>query len=122
MAQDPSRWWAPLISAAAANLLTEAAPPTHLELAGREDPTVEAVAEAFGRLIGRSIKVQRAPPFAAAQAFVDMGMSPTLGRLYVEMFEGRHAGRIVPEGPVTRGETPLSDLLRAILPDTIGGS
>lgn len=88
-----------------------------VELAGREDWSVEDVAETLGALLGKPVKALGAPIEAARAGLEQVGVPPEMARLYAEMYAGMDSGLVAFERPdrVTRGSTPLRDALRAIV-------
>jgi uncharacterized protein YbjT (DUF2867 family) len=88
-----------------------------VELAGREDWSVEDVAAALGALLGKPVKAVSAPVEAAQAGLQQAGVPAEMARLYAEMYRGIAAGLVAYERPqaVVRGATPLADALRPLL-------
>lgn len=106
----------PDIGKAAAQALLDGPRGTRvIELAGPTDPTPAQVAAACSRILGRPVNVVEAPLSAVVPTFTSFGISENIAGLYKEMYEGIAAGKVEPEGALTRGTTPLEDTLRALL-------
>lgn len=106
------------IGEAAASALVAAVPGTRfVELAGREDWSVEDVAAAMGRLLGKPVKAVSAPVEAARAGLEQAGVPAEMARLYAEMYAGIGKGLVAWERPqaVTRGSTPLEEALRGVV-------
>ena len=103
--------------AVASALVTVADGARVVELAGREDWSVEDVAEAIGTLLGKPVKAIGAPVEAAGAGLEQAGVPPEMARLYAEMYAGMDGGLVAFERPdrLTRGSTPLRDALPAIV-------
>ncbi len=106
------------IGAAAARALTEPIDGTRVvELAGREDWSVEDVAAALSTLLGKPVKAVAAPVEAAEAGLAQAGLPAEMARLYAEMYRGIGAGLVAFERPqaVYRGRTPLLEALRPLV-------
>jgi uncharacterized protein YbjT (DUF2867 family) len=106
------------IGQAAARALVAAAPGTNVvELAGQQDWSVEEVAAAVGKLLGRPVQAVSAPVEGARAGLEQAGVPPEMARLYAEMYAGAAKGLVAFERPatVTRGSTPLADALRPVV-------
>ncbi len=106
------------IGEAAAGALVAAVPGTRfVELAGREDWSVEDVAAALGKLLGKPVKAVSAPVEAARAGLEQAGVPPEMARLYAEMYAGIGKGLVAWERPeaVSRGSTPLEEALRGVV-------
>ena len=106
------------IGEAAASALVAAVPGTRfVELAGREDWSVEDVAAAMGRLLGKPVKAVSAPVEAARAGLEQAGVPAEMARLYAAMYAGIGKGLVAWERPqaVTRGSTPLEEALRGVV-------
>lgn len=87
-----------------------------IELSGPVDLSPSDVAAAFGRLLGKPVKVVEAPLDAVVPTFTSLGVSAGIAALYREMYEGIARGTIVPEpGEHIRGTTALEVTLRSLL-------
>ena len=106
------------IGVAAANALVETFTGTrHLELAGKENWSVEDVAVALTSLLGQPIKPVGLPVESAKEFFEKSGMSVDLSTLYAEMYQGLARGLLGfahPHG-FLRGTTPLFDTLKTLV-------
>jgi uncharacterized protein YbjT (DUF2867 family) len=106
------------IGEAAAGALVAAVDGTRVvELAGKEDWSVEDVAAALGALLGKPVKAAGAPVEAARAGLEQAGLPAEAARLYAEMYAGIAKGLVAYERPqaVTRGSTPLVDALRTVV-------
>jgi uncharacterized protein YbjT (DUF2867 family) len=106
------------IGAAAARALAAPGDGTRVvELAGREDWSVEDVAAALGALLGKPVKAVSAPVEAAQAGLQQAGVPAEMARLYAEMYRGIASGLVVHERPqeVVRGTTQLADALRPLV-------
>jgi uncharacterized protein YbjT (DUF2867 family) len=106
------------IGQAAARALVAAAPGNSVvELAGAQDWSVEDVAAAVGKLLGKPVQAVSAPVEAARAGLEKAGLPPEMARLYAEMYAGAAKGLVAFERPgsVTRGTTPLADALRPVV-------
>lgn len=103
--------------AAASALVAATAGTRFVELAGPEDWSVEDVAAAMGKLLGKPVKAVSAPVEAARAGLEQAGVPPEMARLYAEMYAGIGKGLVAWERPgaVTRGATPLVDALRGVV-------
>jgi uncharacterized protein YbjT (DUF2867 family) len=88
-----------------------------VELAGAEDWSVNDVAAAFGKLLGKPVQAVAAPVEAARQGLEQAGLPPEMARLYAEMYAAAAKGLLAFERPgqVTRGTTPLVEALRPVV-------
>lgn len=106
------------IGQAAAGALTSPASGTRVvELAGREDWSMDDVAAALAGLLGKPVKAVSAPLEAAEAGLRQAGVPPEMARLYAEMYAGIATGLVAWEKPgsVVRGATPLAEALRPIV-------
>lgn len=106
------------IGVAAANALVEHVPGTrHLELAGKENWSVEDVAVVLTSLLGQHIKPVSLPVDMAKDVLEKSGLSPHLAGLYAELYQGLARGLLAfahPHG-FLRGNTPLFDTLKTLV-------
>lgn len=106
------------IGVAAANALVENVPGTrHLELAGKENWSVEDVAVALTSLLNQPIKPVGLPVETAKDVLEKIGMIPPQAALYAEMYQGLARGLLAfahPHG-FLRGNTPLFDTLKTLV-------
>lgn len=88
-----------------------------VELAGKEDWSVQDVAAAVGTLLGKSVQAVSAPVEAAKAGLMQAGLPETMAGLYAEMYAGIGKGLISFEKPasLTRGSTALVDALRPLV-------
>jgi uncharacterized protein YbjT (DUF2867 family) len=106
------------IGAAAATALVGATEGTRVvELAGREDWSVEDVAAAVGAMLGKPVKAVGAPIESARAGLEKAGLPADLARLFGEMYAGMSSGLVAYERPqaVTRGSTSPVEALRAVV-------
>lgn len=116
------------IGAAAAALLTAPAPasapspapspaPAHrtVELTGPRDESPRAVAEAFSRLLGRTVAPVRVPREGWAAAMAELPFSPAAREGLMGIHAGIEDGALPFEGPPRRGTVGLEDGLRPLL-------
>lgn len=106
------------IGEAAARALVERAGGVRVvELAGREDRSVEDVAAALGALLGRPVKAVGAPVAAARAGLEQAGLPAEAARLFAEMYAAIASGLVAWEHPerLTRGATPLREALETIV-------
>lgn len=103
--------------AAADALLKPADGARVIELAGKEDWSVQDVAQALGTLLGKPVKALAAPVEAAKAGLMQAGVPETMAGLYAEMYAGIVKGLVTWEKPgtVTRGATPLLEALRPMV-------
>jgi uncharacterized protein YbjT (DUF2867 family) len=89
----------------------------HVELGGKENWSVEDVAEALSSLLGAKLTPTSLPVESAKDAYVAMGMKPGQAALYAEMAQGLARGHVAPTHPhaLTRGTTPLYESLKALV-------
>jgi len=106
------------IGAVAAEALVAAKPGTRfIELAGKEDWSVQDVAGALGKLLGKTVNAVAAPVEAAHDGLKQAGVPEPMAGLYAEMYRGFASGKIGWEQPnaLRRGSTPLPDALKLLL-------
>jgi uncharacterized protein YbjT (DUF2867 family) len=106
------------IGQAAADALTSAGTGMRVvELAGKEDWSMDDVAAALGKLLGKPVKAVSAPVEAAEAGLRQAGVPPEMARLYAEMYAGIAKGLVAWEKPgsLVRGTTPLEEALRPIV-------
>jgi uncharacterized protein YbjT (DUF2867 family) len=106
------------IGVAAANALVENFTGTrHLELAGKENWSVEDVAVVLSSLLGQQIKPVSVPVEAAKDVLAQSGVPAPMAALYAEMYQGLSRGLLAfahPHG-FLRGTTPLFDTLKTLV-------
>ena len=106
------------VGVAAANALVENAPGTRfLELAGKENWSVEDVAVVLTSLLGQHIKPVSLPVDSAKEQLEKTGMPPPIAAIYAEIYQGMARGLLVPAHPhgFLRGNTPLFDSLKTLV-------
>jgi uncharacterized protein YbjT (DUF2867 family) len=88
-----------------------------IELVGPTDYSPEDVASTLARLIGKPIHVAPVPNEAFVAALMGMGFGKDLAELFLEMGRGVNEGIVGVENAahVSRGNTPLEDVLRVLL-------
>ncbi|HUR27576.1 MAG TPA: NmrA family NAD(P)-binding protein [Planctomycetota bacterium] len=88
----------------------------HVELSGPVASPRE-VADAFSRLLGRTVQPEVAPLSAIVPTFTSMGVSDNVARLFAEMYGTLGSGQLVFEKPesVELMPTALIDGLRGLL-------
>lgn len=88
-----------------------------VELAGKEDWSVQDVAAAVGTLLGKPVQAVSAPVEAAKAGLMQAGVPETMAGLYAEMYAGIGKGLVTFEKPasITRGNTALVDALRSLV-------
>lgn len=88
-----------------------------VELAGKEDWSVQDVAAAVGTLLGKSVQAVSAPVEAAKAGLMQAGLPETMAGLYAEMYAGIGKGLVAFEKPasLTRGNTALVEALRPLV-------
>ena len=103
--------------AVAGALRSPAAGDRVVELAGKEYWSADDVAATLTALLGKPVKALGAPAEAAEAGLRQAGVPPEMARLYGEMYVGIAKGLVAfaRPGSVTRGSTPLADVLRAML-------
>lgn len=103
--------------AAAAALLNPADGVRIIELAGREDWSVQDVAAALGSLLGKQVTAVAAPVEGAKDGLSKAGVPEPMASLYAEMYGAAARGLVALEKPaaVQRGATPLVDALRPLV-------
>lgn len=106
------------VGVAAANALVENFHGTrHLELAGKENWSVEDVAVVLSSLLGQPIKPVSLPVDAAKDVLVQTGMPAPMAALYAELYQGLARGLLSfahPHG-FLRGTRPLFDTLKTLV-------
>lgn len=106
------------IGEAAANALVENVNGTrHLELAGKENWSVEDVAVVLTSLLGQQIKPVALPVDSAKEGLEKAGMSPHMAEIYAELYQGLSRGLLSfahPHG-FLRGNTPLFESLKPLV-------
>lgn len=106
------------IGAAVAKALLSPADGTRVvELAGKEDWSVDDVAATLSSLLGKPVKAVGAPVEAAQAGLQQAGVPPEMARLYAEMYQAMAKGLMTFEHPgsVVRGATPLVEMLRPLV-------
>jgi uncharacterized protein YbjT (DUF2867 family) len=101
----------------AAQLLVEGAKTSTVVQLGGGRYSMNDIAAALSRTVGKPIKVQEAPLAAMAQALEGYGMQPELARLYQEMTGALLSGHVAFEAghrQVT-GATPVARVLEGLL-------
>ena len=80
------------------------------ELLGQRDVTYREVASVIGEAVGRpSLAYVQMPPQQLKPALVQMGMSPNMAELILEMAESLNSGHMAPLEPrSSRNTTPTS--------------
>ncbi len=88
-----------------------------VELAGKEDWSVQDVAAALGTLLGKPVQAVSAPVEAAKAGLMQAGLPENMAGLYAEMYAGIGKGLVAFEKPasLTRGNTALVDALRPLV-------
>ncbi len=106
------------IGVAAAKALVDHTPGTHaLELAGKENWSVEDVAEVFTSLLGQNIKAVSWPIDSAKERLEQTGMNAQMAALYAEWYQGMARGLMHfahPHG-FLRGNTTLYEALKPLV-------
>ncbi len=106
------------VGVAAANALVEHVSGTrHLELAGKENWSVEDVAVVLTSLLGQHIKPVSLPVDMAREVLEKSGLPAPMATLYAEMYQGLARGLLAfahPHG-FLRGNTPLFDTLKTLV-------
>jgi len=106
------------VGVAAANALIEHVPGTrHLELAGKENWSVEDVAVVLTSLLGQHIKPVSLPVDMAREVMEKGGLPAPMAMIYAEMYQGLARGLLAfahPHG-FLRGNTPLFDTLKTLV-------
>lgn len=106
------------IGAAVAEALVTPADGTKVvELAGREDWSVNDVAAALGTMLGKQITAVAAPVEQAHEGLKQAGVPDPMAALYAEMYAGFAKGQVGWEDPASlkRGTTSLTDALQPLL-------
>lgn len=105
------------IGAAIANALLNPADGTKVvELAGREDWSVQDVAAALSSLLGKPVQAVSAPVEAAHEGLKQAGVPEPMAALYAEMYAGLAKGVVRWETTQqVRGTTALVDALRPLV-------
>ncbi|MFT3714197.1 MAG: NmrA family NAD(P)-binding protein [Archangium sp.] len=88
-----------------------------IELAGREDVSVQDVAAAVSKILGKPVHAVSAPVEQAHAGLLQAGLPDPMAGLYAEMYAGFASGKIGWEKPasITRGTSSLIDTLRPML-------
>jgi uncharacterized protein YbjT (DUF2867 family) len=88
-----------------------------VELAGKEDWSVQDVAAALSSLLGKPVQAVAAPVEGAKAGLMQAGVPETMATLYAEMYAGIGKGLVAWEKPgaLTRGSTALVDALRPLV-------
>jgi uncharacterized protein YbjT (DUF2867 family) len=88
-----------------------------IELAGKEDWSVQDVAAALSTLLGKPVQAVSAPVEGAKAGLMQAGVPETMAGLYAEMYAAAGKGLVAFERPaaVTRGTTSLVDALRPLV-------
>lgn len=88
-----------------------------VELAGKEDWSVQDVAAALSSLLGKPVQAVAAPVEAAKAGLMQNGVPESMATLYAEMYAGMGKGLIMFEKPgsLSRGATALVDALRPLV-------
>lgn len=106
------------IGVAAARALVEHVPGTRtLELAGKENWSVEDVAEVFASLLNQPVKAVSLPIDSAKERLVMTGVPEPTAALYAEMYQGMARGLLTfahPHG-FLRGTMSLFDALKPLV-------
>lgn len=105
------------IGAAVASALLKPADGTKVvELAGREDWSVQDVAAALSSLLGKPVQAVAAPVETAHDGLKQAGVPEPMASLYAEMYAGLSKGLVRWEtSHQTRGTTALVDALRPLV-------
>jgi uncharacterized protein YbjT (DUF2867 family) len=106
------------LGAAIVRALLEPADGTRVvELAGKEDWSVQDVAAALSTLLGKPVQAVAAPVEAAKAGLMQNGVPESMATLYAEMYAGMGKGLILFEKPgsLARGTTALIDALRPLV-------
>jgi uncharacterized protein YbjT (DUF2867 family) len=98
-------------------LMTPADGTKVVELAGKEDWSVQDVATAVGSLLGKTVTAVSAPVEQAHASLKQAGLPEPMAGLYAEMYVGLSKGLVVWQHPatLTRGSTALTDALKPLL-------
>jgi len=88
-----------------------------VELAGKEDWSVQDIAAALSSLLGKPVHAVAAPVEGAKAGLMQNGVPESMATLYAEMYAGMGKGLIMFEKPgsVSRGATALIDALRPLV-------
>jgi len=88
-----------------------------VELAGKEDWSVQDIAAALSSLLGKPVHAVAAPVEGAKAGLMQNGVPESMATLYAEMYAGMGKGLIMFEKPgsVSRGATTLIDALRPLV-------
>ncbi len=100
---------------AAEALLDGAGAPRVIEFAGPRDYTPEEVAAAFGRALGREVRLVPVPDAAIEEALRGAGLPPKLAALFREMIGGINRGHVAAAGPLTRGRVALDEVIKSLV-------
>ncbi|HWE31339.1 MAG TPA: NmrA family NAD(P)-binding protein [Polyangia bacterium] len=85
-----------------------------IELVGPREYTAEDVAAAFGRVLGRPIKLIAVPEAGIEPALLQSGMKPKMAALYREMIAAFRNGKLTFAEP-RRGRVELEEVVRGIV-------
>ncbi len=85
-----------------------------VELAGPRDYSPEDVAAAFGRALGRPVRVAPLPNEAVAPTLQQFGVGASFASLMAELYRGIESGRVDFEGAPRRGNVSIDDYARAL--------
>jgi uncharacterized protein YbjT (DUF2867 family) len=98
-------------------LLAEGAKGTSVVELGGPAVTMDEVAAAVSRIVGKPVRVEEAPVEAVAPTFTGFGMPADLAGLYQEMIGAIRSGRVKFEGTHRRvlGTTSVETVLRGLL-------
>ncbi len=106
------------VGRAAAELLSGNAEGTRIvELRGPQDWSATDVAEAFGKVLGRTVEVLFIPPEARGAVLAQSGVSPVIAAALLGMYDGIASGRVEHEEgrEVRRGSVMLTEALERIV-------
>jgi uncharacterized protein YbjT (DUF2867 family) len=101
----------------AASLLVEGTPQASQVVELGSPATMNEVAAALSRIVGKPVRVQEAPLDAVVPTFTGFGMPKDLAELYREMIGAIASGVVAPEPGHRRvsGTTPVETVLRGLL-------
>ena len=108
------------IGALAARLLLDPATPGKKRIVypvGPQDYSLAEVGQAFGKVLGKPVKVAVCPTQAMVPVLTGFGMSAEIAALYQEMTEALNSGRMAvqPDGEVIRGKVGIEEFLAGML-------
>jgi uncharacterized protein YbjT (DUF2867 family) len=103
------------IGETAAALLTEAAPPVVVELAGPEDWSANDAAQAMTRVLDREVAAVPVPREAWEETLVGAGLGRAYATLLAEMYDGINSGHVRFSGAadMRRGRRTLEQTVRS---------